>query len=199
MYRYLISVLTLLLVSLVITANVKAVECRQELKTDQGYDFNVHYKDQKWNTWHLQCEPTGNWRTWGVPDQNVPDCARARATDGCSLGKYRPLFTDRDVRIMTASCNVHDACYSTEGYSQAACDLMFFDNLDHARDTFKGHYSSATIAAAVALYGKDAYDGDQEWARKNGCKAEGQLKWSTGNIESWIEKRRAQEGTEGKP
>lgn len=145
-------------------------ECPDVIE-NSGKDTAVHYKIQKFNWLKLKCEEHGGVRKHELPLYSAKTCAESRI-DGCSLHEAHILFTERDKKLMTPSCNVHDMCYSTfhdgdETIAKIKCDHEFGKNLTKVEGEFDGTYSVVAVVSAVLVAGD--ISGGQKWAKDHHC------------------------------
>jgi len=147
-----------------------AIGCGDQIE-DPGKDTAVHYKNQSFNWKHAACEPSSGVKKYPLSLHSAKTCAAPRI-DGCSLHEAKYLFSDRDKKLMTASCNIHDLCYSTYHDEPAAiakvkCDTEFGENLTVAKLKFGGTYNVTTVVSAVLVFG--GISGGQAWAKDHKC------------------------------
>ena len=160
----------LIIAGLLVTMPAYAFECPDVIE-DAGKDTAVHYKIQKFSWSKFKCERSGGIRKEGLPLYSAERCAAPRI-DGCSLHEAHILFTGRDKKLMTPSCNVHDLCYSTyheekNSIAKIKCDAEFGLNLEKVKRDFKGSYSIAAVVSAVLVLGD--ISGGQTWAKEHHC------------------------------
>lgn len=115
-----------------------------------------HYYPGSWKKlWtDAGCKKSGI-RSWEVPDRTGKSCASGYI-DGCSFNGWGFVFTDRDKKLMTPSCNQHDLCYNTDGTTKSTCDDEFLANLQKTKKKFSGSYIATVPYEAVKKYGDHA-------------------------------------------
>jgi len=159
---------SVLLLSTQTNATIIEGECDATILAP-GKTIHTHYHDNKYHLTSLSCKKFGKNKDSKKVKHQGKKCANSRI-DGCSLSWTDKLFTKRDKRLMTPSCNAHDLCYSTKGISKDSCDKELKKNLQATKDKFNGGYDIDVIMKGVYLKGQDGYDSGQTWGKKNGCK-----------------------------
>lgn len=134
--------------------------------SDGGKDISVHYHNNKYDWLKARCEKSGHDKHWTIHHRTGKRCALPRV-DGCSLHGSGHLFSTRDKRLMTPSCNQHDLCYNSYGNDRIHCDNEFYKNLNDTRREFGGSFSAETVYSAVLVGGEKTFKKDQDWAKEH--------------------------------
>jgi len=157
----------ILLVGLFLTQGTAGLfECDDTIYKS-GKNIHVHYHNnhESWGS----CVRLHDNANWYIPKRRGKSCANARV-DGCSIpDAVQGLFTVRDMRLMTPSCNEHDLCYSTKGNSKKDCDDDFKKNLNKTKSKFQGGYVTTAIYEAVNKFGDKSYKDGQAWGKGKKC------------------------------